>query len=56
MVFVGVIGGIFAFGPVGLLVGPLILALVIALIRFTLEVRSPETEQPVATTPNKTKK
>lgn len=36
-VFIGVLGGISAFGPVGLFLGPLVLALVIALIRFTLE-------------------
>jgi len=38
-VFIGVLGGISAFGTVGIFIGPLILALVIALVRFTLEVR-----------------
>jgi predicted PurR-regulated permease PerM len=39
-VFVGVLGGIAAFGPIGLFAGPFILALVVALIRFTLEMRA----------------
>jgi predicted PurR-regulated permease PerM len=38
-VFIGALGGISAFGAVGLFLGPVILALVIALIRFTLEMR-----------------
>jgi len=38
-VFIGVLGGISAFGPIGVILGPLVLALVIALVRFTLEVR-----------------
>ncbi len=38
-VFVGVIGGVSAFGAIGIFLGPVVLALVIALIRFTLEVR-----------------
>lgn len=38
-VFIGVLGGVTAFGPVGVFVGPLVLALVIALIRFAIEVR-----------------
>ena len=38
-VFIGVLGGVSAFGAIGLLLGPLVLALVIALIRFSLEVR-----------------
>lgn len=38
-VFIGVLGGIFAFGAVGLLLGPFVLALVFALIRFALERR-----------------
>jgi predicted PurR-regulated permease PerM len=36
-VFIGVLGGISAFGPIGVILGPLILALAIALIRFALE-------------------
>jgi predicted PurR-regulated permease PerM len=41
-VFIGVLGGIAAFGAIGLFLGPLILALIIALIRFMLEVRRAE--------------
>jgi len=36
-VFIGVLGGISAFGPIGVILGPLVLALGIALIRFALE-------------------
>jgi predicted PurR-regulated permease PerM len=39
-VFIGVLGGVSAFGAVGVLLGPLVLALITALIRFTLEVRA----------------
>jgi len=39
-VFVGVLGGVFAFGAIGLVLGPVILALVIALLRFALEMRT----------------
>jgi predicted PurR-regulated permease PerM len=39
-VFIGVLGGVAAFGPIGVFLGPLVLALVIALIRFVLEVRT----------------
>jgi len=45
-VFIGVLGGISAFGTVGIFIGPLILALVIALVRFTLEVRESEAAKP----------
>jgi predicted PurR-regulated permease PerM len=38
-----VLGGVSAFGTTGLFLGPLVLALVIALIRFTLEVREGDT-------------
>src|SRR3954468_14543576 len=38
-VFIGVLGGVTAFGPVGVIAGPLVLALVIALVRFAVEVR-----------------
>lgn len=41
-VFIGVLGGVSAFGPIGLFLGPLVLALIIALIRFTLELRQVE--------------
>jgi predicted PurR-regulated permease PerM len=36
-VFIGVLGGVGAFGPIGVFLGPLVLALAIALIRFALE-------------------
>lgn len=38
-VFIGVLGGISAFGTIGLIIGPVILALIIALLQFTLEMR-----------------
>jgi predicted PurR-regulated permease PerM len=38
-VFIGVLGGVAAFGPIGVIAGPLVLALVLALVRFTVEVR-----------------
>jgi predicted PurR-regulated permease PerM len=36
-VFIGVLGGVAAFGPIGVFFGPLVLALAIALVRFALE-------------------
>jgi predicted PurR-regulated permease PerM len=36
-VFLGVLGGVSAFGPIGVVLGPLVLALAIALVRFSLE-------------------
>ena len=42
-VFIGVLGGVSALGPIGVFLGPLVLALVIALIRYTLEVRAEQT-------------
>jgi len=47
-VFIGVLGGVSAFGPIGLFLGPLVLALVIALVRFTLEIRRSENVPPIA--------
>ena len=44
-VFIGVLGGISAFGPIGVILGPLVLALVIALIAFTLDERVAEPRQ-----------
>lgn len=42
-VFVGVIGGVSAFGFIGSLIGPVMLALIVALLRFAeQEVRKPE--------------
>lgn len=50
-VFIGVLGGVSAFGPIGLFLGPLVLALVIALIRFTLELRQVEVGERLVKTP-----
>ena len=44
-VFVGVLGGVAAFGPIGLIGGPLALTLALALIRFALEARGAEAEE-----------
>ena len=41
-VFIGVLGGLTAFGAIGLFLGPVVLALIIALIRFWLEMRRAE--------------
>jgi predicted PurR-regulated permease PerM len=38
-VFIGVLGGTAAFGPIGIFLGPILLALIIALIQFAREVR-----------------
>jgi len=38
-VFVGVLGGTAAFGPIGLFLGPVLLALIIALTKFALQMR-----------------
>jgi predicted PurR-regulated permease PerM len=38
-VFIGVLGGAVAFGPIGLFLGPVVLALIMALIRFATEQR-----------------
>jgi predicted PurR-regulated permease PerM len=39
-VFIGVLGGVSAFGPIGVFLGPLVLATAIALVRFALETRA----------------
>ena len=39
-VFIGVLGGVSGFGPIGVILGPLVLALAIALVRFALETRA----------------
>lgn len=44
-VFIGVLGGVSAFGPIGIFLGPLVLALVIALVQVALEVRDPTTRR-----------
>ena len=41
-VFIGVLGGLATFGAIGLFLGPVVLALIIALIRFVLEIRRAE--------------
>jgi predicted PurR-regulated permease PerM len=40
-IFIGAIGGVAAFGPIGLFLGPIVLALVLAFIRFAEEAREP---------------
>jgi predicted PurR-regulated permease PerM len=40
-VFIGVVGGLSAFGFIGLFLGPIILGLLIALFRYEAEMRSP---------------
>lgn len=47
-VFIGVLGGLAAFGAIGLFLGPVILALIIALIRFRLEIRRAEKAEKAA--------
>jgi predicted PurR-regulated permease PerM len=44
-VFIGVLGGIAAFGAIGLFLGPVVLALIIALIEFALELRKAEEQR-----------
>jgi predicted PurR-regulated permease PerM len=39
-VFLGVIGGLAAFGMIGLFVGPIVIALVLALVEFAREKRA----------------
>lgn len=46
-VFLGVLGGIAAFGAIGLFLGPIVLVLTVALIRFSLDVRRAEATAPV---------
>lgn len=41
-VFIGVLGGIAAFGAIGLFLGPVVLALIIALLQFAIEQRRAE--------------
>lgn len=43
-VFIGVLGGVGAFGPIGIFLGPLVLALAIALVHFALEGRPADSE------------
>jgi predicted PurR-regulated permease PerM len=44
-VFIGVLGGISAFGAIGLFLGPVLLALIIALLQFAIELRRSEPGQ-----------
>jgi predicted PurR-regulated permease PerM len=46
VVFVGVLGGIEAFGAIGIIAGPVVLSLVIALIEFAEEGRAPVQSAP----------
>jgi predicted PurR-regulated permease PerM len=41
-VFLGVVGGLHAFGFIGLFLGPIILGMLVALFRYESEVRSAE--------------
>jgi predicted PurR-regulated permease PerM len=50
-VFIGVLGGLAAFGAIGLFLGPVVLALIIALIRFMLEIRRAEKAAAAAALP-----
>ncbi|HLN81908.1 MAG TPA: AI-2E family transporter, partial [Thermoanaerobaculia bacterium] len=38
-VFIGAIGGVAAFGPIGLFLGPIVIALVLAFVQFAEEAR-----------------
>jgi predicted PurR-regulated permease PerM len=42
-VFIGVLGGLSAFGLVGMFTGPVVMALVLTLVRFASEVQAPPT-------------
>ena len=46
-VFIGVLGGLAAFGAIGLFLGPVVLALIIALVRLFIDVRRAENAPPV---------
>ncbi|MGE0114887.1 MAG: AI-2E family transporter [Steroidobacteraceae bacterium] len=50
-IFIGVLGGVTAFGAIGLFLGPVVLALAIALIQFALETKR-EAEQLHSTSPD----
>jgi predicted PurR-regulated permease PerM len=39
-VFIGAVGGVAAFGPIGLFLGPIVIALILAFIRFAEEART----------------
>ena len=44
-VFIGVMGGLSAFGFIGLFLGPIVLGLLVALFRFTSEALAPESHE-----------
>jgi predicted PurR-regulated permease PerM len=44
-VFIGVMGGLSAFGFIGLFLGPIVLGLMVALFRFTSEELAPESNE-----------
>ena len=44
-VFIGVMGGLSAFGFIGLFLGPIVLGLLVALFRFASETLAPESNQ-----------
>jgi predicted PurR-regulated permease PerM len=44
-VFIGVMGGLSAFGFIGLFLGPIVLGLLVALFRFTSEELAPESSE-----------
>lgn len=46
-VFIGVLGGVSAFGVIGLILGPLVIALAIALLRFMVEQRQSYHASPI---------
>jgi predicted PurR-regulated permease PerM len=48
-VFIGLIGGVSAFGAVGMFLGPVLVALVLALVEFWEEIRRPESPTPAPT-------
>jgi predicted PurR-regulated permease PerM len=44
-VFIGVMGGLSAFGFIGLFLGPIVLGLLVALFRFTSEELAPRSNE-----------
>jgi len=51
VVFIGVLGGISVFGAIGIVLGPIVLSLVLALIEFAEESRSMEESTPMEESP-----
>lgn len=45
-VFIGVLGGVSAFGPIGIFLGPLLLSLALALVNFARETKRPASASP----------